>query len=161
MSVMREEEGKQAREESDTSALWGRPSPPGGKGSGWGKSPRCLTAVGARRSAAVGPLSAGASALLEPAGGTVGGAPSSRFSQGAPPGGRCASVGRRVEGLPIGSLCPLLSACGAGLCLSWPKGGEASCWFIVFSTFSMWSGKSEKVAEPELVSEAFQERHSR
>lgn len=114
MSVMREEEGKQAREESDTSALWARPSPPGGEGGGWGKSPRCLTAVGARRSAAVGPLSVGASALLEPAGRTVGGAPSSRFSQGAPPNGRCASVGRRVEGLPVGSLYSPLSARGAG-----------------------------------------------
>lgn len=67
------------------------------------------------------------------AGGTVGGAPSSRFSQGAPPDGRCVSVGQGVEGLPVGSLCPLLSALGAG---------------------------NQKVAEPELVSEAFQERHS-
>ena len=33
-----------------------------------GGEPHCLTVVGARRSAAVGPLSAGASILLEPAG---------------------------------------------------------------------------------------------
>lgn len=41
------------------------------------------------------------------------------------PDGRSVSVGREVDGLPVGSLCPGL--------------------------FSTWSGESEKVAEPELV----------
>lgn len=129
---MREEEGRQAGGESDTSALWGGPRPPGGEGGRCGESPRCLTVGGRPALCSGGPSLCGGEC---PAGarGTAGGAPSSRFCQGAPPDGRCVSVGQGVEGLPVGSLCPLLSARGAG---------------------------NQKVAEPELVSEAFQERCS-
>lgn len=118
MSVMREEEGKQAREESDTSAFGDVPARLVARAAGGGRARACLTAVGAR-ALQPGPLSAASG----PAGASrrdSGRRPFQQVLPGCPPPRRRASVGRRVEGLPG---------------------------FIVSSAFSLWSRAVSQLAK--------------